>query len=172
MNIGIGMKSTRLLATCFFGLGMLSFQESLLACSCVPPSPPKQAVEEADAVFLGTVEKFEIDKPPAPEGNAEGEAKRIATVRVRVSWKGVEDPIVRVATALYGPTCGYDFIVGADYLVYADRVGQNLLVTSTCSRTKPVGATIGDVRQFKAKEDLEALGQGKLFEQTGSRGGR
>jgi len=118
------------------------------ACSCASPQPPEAALEEADAVFLGTIEKFEIEPPVA---TSPGEGHRIATIRVRRVWRGVQRPVVQVVTALYGGICGYDFIVGDDYLIYASRTKDERLSTGLCSRTRP---------EHDSGEDLKALGPG------------
>src|SRR3989338_6804470 len=41
------------------GVGLLDFQAMALACLCLPPSSPNEALERADAVFVGSVEHFE-----------------------------------------------------------------------------------------------------------------
>jgi len=78
--------------------------------------------------------------------------RRVATIHVKSVWKGVERSVVQVETAIAGPVCGYDFIVGYDYLVYAQRSGNGILSTGLCSRTR--------VEYDARHEDLKVLGPG------------
>jgi len=50
-----------LVSNAILGLVMMGLQGSVFACSCVPDPPPEEALEQADAVFLGTIERFEVE---------------------------------------------------------------------------------------------------------------
>jgi hypothetical protein len=98
-------------------------------------------LKQADAVFLGLVERFEL------KGSG-----RLATFRVHTVWKGPEAFRVRVSTGGGDGDCGYHFIVGIEYIVFAHQTGRNRLETSICTRTKQASG--------EAVDDLKALGPG------------
>lgn len=120
-------------------------------CTCMMPGPPCQAFGAASAVFVGTV----------TEVRTRG-AKSVQAARAEPNWwpvvvkfsvlqpfHGVEGAEVEVATGQGGGDCGYRFIKGASYLVYAHggRDGKSL-TTGICTRTQPLP---------QAAEDLEFL---------------
>jgi hypothetical protein len=116
----------------------LAGAETVLACSCAPAPPPAEALQQAAAVFTGTV--LSVDTSGVS-----------STVRLRVerSWKGAKCGEVTVVTSADSAACGYDFQVGQSYLAYADRQKGKLSV-SLCSRTSLTS---------QAAEDLTALGE-------------
>lgn len=133
------MKRTIALFTVFF---VTSYA---LACSCMMPPPPPKALEQAAAVFSGKVTKIEGDVTK----------QRTITIAVDQAWKGVETETVTLTTGPGGGMCGFGFQDGESYLVYAYRSGEKKdgpLSTSICTRTKTLA---------NAKEDLDALGEGK-----------
>ena len=116
----------------------LAAADAALACSCAPAPPPQEALQQAAAVFTGTV----VGVDTAGVTN---------TVRLRVerSWKGAKCGEVTVVTSADSAACGYDFQVGQSYLVYAERQ-KGKLNASLCSRTSLTS---------QAAEDLAALGE-------------
>ena len=142
-----------------FGVAVFTLGSSAWACSCLPPAPPKEDLEEADAVFLGVVERNEVAGPSskADMEGATGYGKwrldysgKVATFRVITVWKGVPAETIRVETDFHGTMCGYNFEVGFEYLVYAHE-SDGTLHTTICSRTR---------FRHDAGEDLQALGPG------------
>lgn len=106
------------------------------ACSCMVPPPAQEALEDADAVFVGKV--------------LGGEARdRTLEVRLAVErrWKGAESEEITVRTATSGAACGFSFAEGERYLVYGYE-HEGVLRVSLCSRTQPLD---------RAGEDIEAL---------------
>jgi hypothetical protein len=74
---------------------------------------------------------------------------RIATIRVRTVWKGPEASRLYVATGGGDGDCGYHFIVGMEYLVFARQGGPDALQTSVCTRTKQAsGESVEDLREL------------------------
>jgi hypothetical protein len=57
------------------------------------------------------------------------------------------DSLVWVTTPDSGPSCGFHFKRGAEYLVYADGPHTDLWTTK-CSRTRSLGRARGDVRRL------------------------
>jgi hypothetical protein len=103
------------------------------ACSCVPPPPPREALQEAAAVFSGTVVELQTA----------GDGRLQATLDVDTAWKHAgryaEETYV-VGTPSDGAMCGFPFRLGERYIVYAyrddpgDPAGP--LETHLCTRTR------------------------------------
>jgi len=121
--------------------GLLGLQGLALACTCAQPASVQEGLQQADEVFAGLVERFEL------KGSG-----RVATFRVRRVWKGPKTHRIQVATGGGDGDCGYHFIVGMEYLVFAHRGASDTLQTSICSRTKQASG--------EAVDDLKALGPG------------
>jgi MYXO-CTERM domain-containing protein len=104
---------------------------------------PSEGLSSSHAVFTGEV----IDIQP-------NEATRFGglevTFRVRQLWKGDPNPEIKVHTAGSSAACGYTFLEGETYLVYAVRDNADPMRVSLCSRTTPIES---------AKEDLRFLGK-------------
>lgn len=122
------------------GAALHTSAERASACSCAPPRPPFEALARADAVFSG-----EVVSMKEPRGWLSSSTDPI-TIEFKVSavWKGDIHETVFIKTAWSSASCGYEFALGEQYLVYA-REGR----TSLCSRTKSIHAAI---------EDFAALG--------------
>lgn len=74
---------------------------------------------------------------------------------VTKTWKGVEQTQIIITTGLDDGDCGYDFIKGNEYLVYAKEssmYGAKSLVSILCDRTDVLSSS---------QKDLEILGQGQ-----------
>ncbi len=109
------------------------------ACTCVPNPPPREAFQQADAVFVGEVIGIEEIGGEFP--------LRHVTLRVERPFKGVFVETVAVWTAQGEIGCGFPFEQGRRYLVYAHRA-EDALHASFCSRT---------ARLEDARADLDAL---------------
>ena len=72
------------------------------------------------------------------------------TFRVERVWKGDANPEIKVHTAGSSAACGYSFVKGTKYLVYAVHDDADPMRVSLCSRT---------ARLDDAKEDLRFLGK-------------
>ena len=116
------------------------------ACSCMMPAPPLEAMANSDAVFAGKVVRIDTQ-----EGAITSSADPIKiTFEVSRVWKGEQNSAIALATARDSASCGYPFMVGEEYLVYANS-SETGLTTGLCSRTMPLST---------AGEDLDALGEG------------
>jgi hypothetical protein len=124
------------------GLTVLSQPRAVYACSCVPPSPPLEARNQATAVFAGTVKEV---APSGPDSMSV-----FVTFDVQQSWKGPAAPQLTLITSNSSASCGYEFTAGEQYLVYG-TAQEGRISASLCSRT----AHLAD-----AGEDLAALGPG------------
>ena len=126
----------------FFAAVMLSnlilLGSEVHACSCVPPSPPRQEFEDSDAVLMGTVTSFELV----------GEYRRLAEITLLKLWKGEKERADEILTGLNSAMCGFHFVVGETYVIYAFADDDGKLLTSICTRT---------TRLDNAAEDLTFL---------------
>ena len=121
-----------------------------VACTCVPPPSPLEALEESYLVFLGEV--IRIDTVLIDIGGGSTYPMHNVIFQANLTWKGVDSSPVEVLTATNSAACGYYFEVGVRYLVYAYLYGDdNKPETGICTRTKPFS---------RAAEDLTALGDG------------
>ena len=115
------------------------------ACSCLPPPPPAKAFAEADAVFMGKVVSFD---------DAGDNWQRLAKFSVTKIWKGERSAVNQILTAISSASCGYDFLVGETYVVYANQLSDGKLHTFLCTRTK---------RARDSAEDLKYLATAASF---------
>ena len=116
------------------------------ACSCAEPPPPREALVNAEAVFSGEVTKIKN----------KGTNSKIVNFTVNETWKGVSETEVLIATGSDSAGCGIEFIVGKEYLVYAnasDMYGDQSLSSTICDRTTEFE---------KGTEDITILGQGQV----------
>lgn len=99
------------------------------ACSCMGPGPACQAAWAVDAVFVGQVTSLDTV----------GES-RIARMQVLESFRGTVPPVADVHTAKDGGMCGFNFVVGQTYVIYA-RASDGRLTTGICSGTALLSQT-------------------------------
>ena len=117
------------------------------ACSCVPPPPPQQALAKSEAVFAGKV----VAVSGLPPGGYNSTDPRVIAFKVSTVWKGPSYETLFITTPLSEASCGFTFVEGEEYIVYAWK-GIDILL---CSRTKLIG---------QADEDFAALGAGSTPE--------
>ena len=107
-------------------------------CSCLPPPAPAKAFAEADAVFTGKVVSFEL--------TGDAFSPRRAKFSVTKIWKGERSAVSEILTANNSAACGYDFQVGENYVIYADKNNNEKLYTHICTRTKPARFAADDLK--------------------------
>ena len=113
-----------------------------LACSCEPPPPAPEALRGSVAVFSGTVTEIE-----EWETARDGLFYKVTLV-VRESWAGASEEEISVVTATDCGRCGYGFMVGGDYLVYAHGYrseAERLPQTGLCTRTRALAEAQDDI---------------------------
>lgn len=142
-------KTTPFIALIILGLYLIgSFPAETSACSCAELPTVAEELEQSEAVFSGKV--IEIT-----EKKAKGYMTKSVLFEVTNTWKGLEQSQVIITTGLGGGDCGFRFIEGQEYLVYAnesDMYGEKSLTTIMCDRTNTLSAL---------QEDLEFLGAGE-----------
>ena len=132
----------RCLVAVFIALAGSAYTAEANACSCRKLTAA-EGFTSSYAVFTGEVIDIEKNRS-TPFGGLE------VTLRVKQIWKGDPAEEIKVHTAGSSAACGYGFVEGTTYLVYAVRDEADPLRVSLCSRTAPVE---------RAKEDLDALGK-------------
>ncbi|MGI0057702.1 MAG: hypothetical protein ACREAK_10080 [Nitrosarchaeum sp.] len=106
-----------------FFIFLISLEEAY-ACSCSNTNL-YNAVNYADNVFLGTVEKIETT----------GVSNEISIHTMRF-WKGNENETMKVQTASDEGRCGFPFKEKQNYLIFATQTGDGNLATELCSYTR------------------------------------
>ena len=122
------------------------------ACSCVQPGPPSEELKVSAAVFAGRV--FLVEHSYDPEGRFVTPDDR-STIGFEVSavWKGTVHESMYITTPPTGGTCGFTFVEGEEYIVYAydSHYDDGGYSTGICTRTSHLG---------EARQDLDELGAG------------
>jgi hypothetical protein len=152
------------------------------ACSCGGPGLPAQEFRKFNAVFTGRVLSIvdeyvpifstldrvltAIGKLPYFWVQAGKYVGYRIDFRVNHSWKGVEKTIVTVDTGYGMGDCGYPFMVGNDYLVYASYpygIPEHYWVTSICSRNAEISAASEDLRYLSSLPALPLSSSNQIF---------
>lgn len=130
------------------GFLFLLFPVTSLACSCVPPGSVQEEMERSSAVFSGKV--VEIVNPN--EKNEIQSSADLVAVKIEVTewWKGGNESEVIVYTEMSSASCGFEFSLNEEYIVYAHEDDDGKIRVSLCSRTAQL--------QY-AEEDLKELGE-------------
>jgi len=108
------------------------------ACSCLPPPPPAKAFAEADAVFIGKVVSFEL--------TGDAFSSRLAKFSITKIWKGERSAVSEILTANNSAACGYEFLIGESYIIYAYQASDGKLHTNICTRTRPARLAAEDLK--------------------------
>ena len=119
------------------------------ACTCMGSGTPCQAFGRSTAVFVGTV--TDIRSRPHTAGEEPDWGPLKVTFSVSEAFSGVEGVEAQVSTGMGGGDCGYSFVKGVSYIVYAYRMrggDGKRLGTGICTRTQLA---------FGATEDLAFL---------------
>lgn len=122
------------------------------ACSCAMPGSPQEHLARASAVFSGRVKNVE----EASEGPFTSYTDPVEVVfEVKKVWKGgfSGDEEMIVTTARDGAMCGYGFVEGESYLVYAN--GEDILNVSLCGRTSVLDQASADLEYLNSLTPAE-----------------
>ena len=129
------------------GAALLMYPQPGYASKCAVPGTPSVELARSAAVFEGEV----ISVRRADESGVVDATTGPTTIgfEVRTVWKGPTDPTMELTTSPSRESCGYPFVEGATYIVYA-ATGSSV---SACSRTLPLS---------EAVQDLSELGEGQV----------
>ncbi|HEX5705134.1 MAG TPA: hypothetical protein VFX97_18185 [Pyrinomonadaceae bacterium] len=137
-----------------------------IACSCMfSPNTCSIDWKKGELVFLG---KVTTKEPIRDADGAQSFPTRVAVhFSVTETLRGAinSDKETVIFTGAGGGDCGYPFIVGQTYLVYASTY-QDQLTTSICTQTRPVGMAAALIRQLRAKR--KSSDQPTLFGMIGT----
>ena len=100
-----------LLSLCLSTVPLASTPD-LLACRCLPPSPPLEELERVDVVFRGKLLSLDVT-----------ETGHLGNFSVLAVWKGPTLPNLHVSTGMGGADCGFFFEVGQTYIILRFRDG-------------------------------------------------
>ena len=136
--------------------------ESVAACTCGEGGAPCEAYGKASAVFVGTVtsikqrkfDSVEVERERKRRDTGEYLSPVTYTFVVQKSFSGVDGFQVEVGSGLGSSDCGYQFVQGAQYVVYAyGDPRNNRLSTSTCTRTRLVAEADEDLAFLRSLSD-------------------
>jgi hypothetical protein len=135
--------------TGFVFLLFLFAPAAAFGCSCGGESPPCEAFGSATAVFIGRVTGA---KEQRRQKNEDGTTSTYQVgeiyFAVEQSFLGAKGSTAVIHSGTGGGDCGYWFIKGERYLVYAYGDSMESLGTGICTRTRPLS---------EAEEDLSFL---------------
>jgi len=137
-------------ALMFFLILLLNISPtSSYGCSCVQPGAPLGELDNSSVVFSGKViEIVDVNKSMVSQSSADPMA---VLFKVEDVWKGINQSQVLVYTERDSASCGFEFAVNEEYIVYAQEKNGELRV-SLCSRTAILS---------EATMDLNDLGKGE-----------
>jgi hypothetical protein len=106
------------------------------ACSCIGPIVACQSSWTSDAIVVAKV----LNVGPVTEVRGEYlRRQRLVRINVQETFKGLPLGDADIITGGGGGDCGYNFIAGQTYIIYAHRntmMGQ--MEAGICSRTGPI----------------------------------
>lgn len=119
------------------------------ACTCLGPRQadgfhPCMTYWNADAVFTGQVVGVSFAQMDA-DGKPARFSQKVFHFSVDKAFRGVEGRTVEVHTSPSEASCGYNFIQGQRYFVYAHRDRNGNLTHHLCGSTVPLDAAARDV---------------------------
>jgi hypothetical protein len=124
------------------------FPQPASACSCAMPGSVEEELKQKTAVFSGKV----IDINRSSNVFLQSSEPVQVLFEVNEVWKGSNKSQVIVHTGSDSASCGFEFELNKEYIVYA--YGENGdLGTGLCERTKLLS---------EASEDKELLGSGNI----------
>jgi hypothetical protein len=118
------------------------------ACSCMQSGPPCQALFASDAVFVGTVKGIDVRKDRMINDRAY--ERRIVSIAIDGPSRGVQASTIEVWTGMGNGDCGFKFVEGQRYVVYAYRAPDGALGTGICSRTRLYSEAAEDVAYLQS----------------------
>ena len=132
-------------------VGIVILSSLVNACECTGSVPTKDAYDMATSVFLGKV--VDIDKSAIMLGNA-GEVKY--TFDVLNVWKGENANLIEVYSGFDSASCGYEFKLDEEYLVYTYE-SEGKLLTSICENTRLLSEASDEVNELNKLAEYRSI---------------
>lgn len=135
----------------WLGLLAVLIPSLMYGCSCMRPGPACEAAWKADALFVGSVSRVNVNGSESGDGE-NGFLRARVSLDVDESFIGVDGATkqVEVLTGLGGGDCGYPFRRGERYLVYAYKTKGGSLATGICNATKAAEKAMGDLAYLRS----------------------
>lgn len=147
---GPGVSRLALALFCLIGT-----PNDLAACSCGRGTgPPCEEVWLSDVIFDGTVRSV-ADVGPDADGRPFSSLR--VMVEVHRGFVNATAGPLDLITPAHGGSCGFGFLEGRRYLVYASKTPAGTLSVTRCSRTRPIEKAADDLQYLTA---LPASGPG------------
>ncbi len=142
-------KSKLLLSACALALLFLA-PRAASACDCAMGSArPCAHAWSAPVVFSGLVTEISQTKIDVDAGGRrEAWPAKLVHFNVEESFRGAQAANAEVRTGMDSGDCGYKFVVGRRYLVYASAGADGVLAAGICTPTKPLEEAAADVEFF------------------------
>ena len=137
------------------------------ACKCAVPGPPSEEFEKFSAVFAGKVVSVQHSFDPNAASLSPGDRTTVG-FEVSTVWKGTVREDMYVTTPPTGGSCGFSFVEGEEYIVYAHDSPYDVggYAVSICSRTALLGQAQADIDAFGAGRTPQAGTGGPVPEQS------
>lgn len=124
------------------------------ACSCAIVDT-EEAAGYADTIFSGqAVERRET--PPAADGTRSSADPVYYEFKVDAAWKGTAYETTTVSTQMSESSCGTEFKLGENYLVFAGKDGA-MLSTGLCSGNQSYAAGVKPAAMQQLGEPVDVL---------------
>ena len=161
MMPGVSSASLVSLALLVGVLWFLGNPEQVYACKCAQPGTPSEELEKFSAVFAGRVVSVRHSYDP-DAASVSPEDRSTVDFEVSAVWKGTVHEDLYITTPPTGGSCGFTFIEGEEYIVYAydSAHADGGYTVGICSRTALLD---------QAQADIDALGE-KHAPQAGTGG--
>ena len=161
MTPGVASASLVSLALLVGVLWFLGNPERVYACKCAQPGTPSEELEKFSAVFAGRVVSVRHSYDP-DAASVSPEDRSTVDFEVSAVWKGTVHEDLYITTPPTGGSCGFTFIEGEEYIVYAydSAHADGGYTVGICSRTALLD---------QAQADIDALGE-KHAPQAGTGG--
>ena len=143
------MLPTTILRLLLILVALLFVVDKAAACTCVGPRQidgfhPCLTYWSADAVFTGQVVGVSFAQMDA-DGKPARFSQKVFHFSVDKAFRGVEGRTAEVVTNPNEASCGYSFIQGQRYFVYAQRDWDGKLTEHLCGATVPLDAAARDL---------------------------
>ena len=153
MGFTVASVSVMSLALVVSVIWFLGNPETVHACKCAQPGTPYEELETSAAVFAGRVVSIQHSFDPDAASYSPQDRTTVGFEASTV-WKGTVHEDMYITTPPTGGSCGFAFIEGEQYIVYAydSFYGDDSYTVGICSRTALLG---------QAQADIDDLGEGQ-----------